>query len=376
MDGQRTGVWQERAARIFVILACVLGGYLFVTRAAGLILPFLLAFLLAALIRRPAAYLEKKSKLSRRTISVVLLIVLLLLIGMLLFWACRRILLEVQKLARSLENNGELWGRRISEAMDVLSELTSHIPFLSHLKAEQGLSRLWTWMDAQIAQMLSDVARQISSRLPELITSFFRGIPSVAIFLLTFLLSCFYCCADGERITEAMLGWLPAQWKKRLDHSRARLSRVGARYLRAYFLLFVLTFAQLFIGFSFLRLPYTLLPALLISLVDILPLLGAGTVLAPWGVIELLRGNTGLGTGLLALCGIVVALRQISEPRIVGGSIGLHPLATLFAAYVGLGLFGVIGMILGPVAALLIKSFLIKADGQAMLSESLHPPKT
>ena len=125
--------------------------------------------------------------------------------------------------------------------------------------------------------------------------------------------------------------------------------------------------------------PYTLLPALLISLVDVLPLLGAGTVLAPWGVIELLRGNTGLGTGLLALCGIVLALRQISEPRILGGSIGLHPLATLFAAYVGLGLFGVFGMVLGPIVLLLIKGFWPQNDtvrGQAICSESLRPPKT
>ena len=80
MDREKQAdVWQERAARIFVVLAVVGGVYLFLRWAVGLLLPFLLAFLLSALIRRPAAYLERKSKLSRRTISVVLLLVLLLL---------------------------------------------------------------------------------------------------------------------------------------------------------------------------------------------------------------------------------------------------------------------------------------------------------
>ena len=103
---------------------------------------------------------------------------------------------------------------------------------------------------------------------------------------------------------------------------------------------------------------YTGWPSM-IALVDILPVLGVGTVLVPWGLLELLRGETGTGTGLLVLCAVMMLARQLLEPRIVGKSIGLHPLATLFAAYAGLQLFGLAGMLLGPAVALLVKGWVV-----------------
>ena len=379
-DG-KAGAWQERAAKLFVVLATLGVVYLVLDKAIRLVLPFLLAFLLSALIRPIAAFMQRRWRFPKKVAAIILLLLLLGSLVALLFFAFGRVALELQKLSERLSNNGELWGKRISEAMGVLRELTSHIPILSRLKGQGNLTQLWSWMDERIARLLSDTVARMSAQVPRLLGAFVRGIPSVAIFVLTFLLAAFYTCADGEKITQAMLGWLPKTWRDRLLESRGLLSRMGGRYLRAYFLLFLLTFLELFVGFSILRLPYTLLPALLIALLDVLPVLGVGTVLAPWGAIELLRGNGGLGTGILVLCGVIVVLRQICEPRIVGESLGLHPLATLFAAYVGLQLFGVLGMLLGPAGALLVKSLLGQGDlrgergAQAICSDSLHPPK-
>ena len=98
------------------------------------------------------------------------------------------------------------------------------------------------------------------------------------------------------------------------------------------------------------------LPALLISLFDLLPLLGVGTILIPWGLLALLSGNTVLGSGLLVLCGIVLLVRQLLEPKILGESLGLHPLLTLLAVYAGLRLGGVWGMIAAPAVAVVVRS--------------------
>lgn len=367
MDGGRSGgVWQERAAKVFLALVATGAAYLLFSRVLGLVMPFLLAALLAALIRPCAAFAEKKWRMPRRVGSIVLLLLLMLVLSVTVTAGCRRLLLEIQKLTEHIGSGGELIGARIEQALEVMSGLTEHIPFLSHLKARESLEGFWTQVDAKLAEIISDTLGRWSAKIPELIGAFIRGVPSALILGVTFLIASFYLCADGERIAASLSSLLPQALRRRFPDGRARLARLGGRYLRAYFLLFLLTFGELFIGFTVLRLPYTFLPALLISLVDILPVLGVGTVLIPWGIVELLRGNVALGTGLLVLCGIMLLIRQLAEPRIVGGSLGLHPLATLFAAYVGLRLFGLLGVLFGPAAALVVKNLFFNEKKDAL----------
>ena len=364
-NGQGQVNWQERAAKWFVILSALGVAYLLMSTALKLLLPFLLAFLLAALIRPGAAFLECKCKIPRKVGAIFLLLMLLVLMSVLIGLGCERLTLELQKLTSHMGSNGEAIGQWISQARDVVTRLTAHVPLLTRLTEQQSLSGFWAQVDAKIAEIVSNTLTRVSSRIPDMIAAVARAVPSALIFFVTFLLSVFYFCADGTKITQAVLGWLPENMQRRFPAAKERLTRVGGRYLRAYFLLFLLTFAELFVGFTVLRLPYTFLPALLIALVDILPVLGVGTVLIPWGAIELLRGNVGLGTGLLVLCGLMLLLRQVIEPRVVGASLGLHPLATLFAAYVGLQLFGLFGMLVGPAVALIVKDLLERGEGQS-----------
>ncbi len=351
--------WQERAARLFVALAVGALVYFFIGTILRVLLPFALAACLAALLRPLAARIARKCRISPKVVSVLLLIVILLLIGTLVFGGCQRLIWELQRLIDQVGTDGEGWSRRISEIMEVLTALSEHIPFLSHIrKNNHAMTEFWQQVDARLADMLSDTLTRLSSRIPDLIAALIRAIPSTAIFFLTFLLSAFYLCADLSGITHALLCLLPSRWQERARRGAGRLRELGGNYLRAYFLLFLMTFVELLLGFTFLRLPYIVLPALLIAIIDILPVLGVGTVLVPWALIELLRGNGGRGGGLLALCVVVLLIRQLTEPRIVGKSIGLHPLATLFAAYAGLQLFGLFGMLIGPAVALLVKGYL------------------
>lgn len=351
-------VWQERAAVLFVILATGVIVYLLLARVVGLLMPFLLALLLAAVVRPIAALLERKWRLPRRVGAILLLLLLLGLSVTLVTLVCRRAITELERLADYVSGGGELLGARIEQALEVLTGLTEHIPFLSRLKAREALSGFWAQVDAKLVEIISDTLGRLSAKIPEMLTGLLRSIPSALVFLVTFLLSAYYLCADTDKISSGVIAYLPTSVRERLPTLKARLARLGGRYLRAYFLLFLMTFTELFLGFSVLSLPYTFLPALVISVVDILPVLGVGTVLVPWGLIELLRGNVALGTGLLILCGVVLLVRQIAEPRIIGGSLGLHPLVTLLAAYVGLRLFGLVGMLLGPAAAMVVKSLL------------------
>ena len=96
--------------------------------------------------------------------------------------------------------------------------------------------------------------------------------------------------------------------------------------------------------------------AFLVSIIDILPILGTGIVLVPSSIVLLLARNYYFGFGILIIYAVILLVRQIAEPKIVGKSIGLSPLVTLVSMYAGFKLFGFFGMIIGPAMALIIKS--------------------
>jgi sporulation integral membrane protein YtvI len=233
------------------------------------------------------------------------------------------------------------------------------------------LESFWRQVDASVAALVSDAITRWSSKIPNAVGALLRALPSTLIFFLTFLIAVFYCCSDDGRIAMFLRDATPPLWRERLEQLRRSLADVGVRYLRAYLLLFLLTFAQLYIGFTVLGLEYTFLPALLIALIDILPVLGVGAALVPWGIVQLIGGNTHTGVGLLVLFGILLLLRQILEPRIIGGSLGLHPLATLMVVYAGLRLSGIVGMILAPGVALLLKALWSNHSSHASMESPL-----
>jgi len=121
-------------------------------------------------------------------------------------------------------------------------------------------------------------------------------------------------------------------------------------YLKSYSIMFCLTFVELWIGFLILKVPYTLGLAFGIAVFDLMPILGVGGILLPWGFIALVMGNLPMGIGVIVLYLVIAAVRNAVEPRIVGKHIGLHPLATLVAMVVGLKLAGLVGMLLLPIS--------------------------
>ena len=125
--------------------------------------------------------------------------------------------------------------------------------------------------------------------------------------------------------------------------------------IRAQLTLTAITFCELFIGFSILRVNYAFLFALLTAVFDALPILGVGGILLPWALYSLLSGNYLYAVGLLVIYGVIFIVRQFLEPRIIGTQIGLPPIVTLMSIYVGLRIFGVFGALLFPIIVITLK---------------------
>ena len=182
-------------------------------------------------------------------------------------------------------------------------------------------------------------------------------------------MACFYFCTDDAASLGAITSRLPVPWQQKLPHVKKDLRDVVHKYLKAYGILLALTFALLLVGFWVLGVEYAFLLALIISVVDLLPLLGVSTVLIPWGIVLLVQKRFYMGIGILILNLTVTVVRQILEPRLLGKSFGLHPLAVLAATYGGWRLFGFAGMVLAPLAVLFCKALFAQVLGKKQRGE-------
>lgn len=338
--------WERIAA---ILLSLTLGSvalYLFFKYLFPVFLPFLIAYLVSLFIRPVSKKLSALLHLPQKLISCLLLGILIVG-GAYLLW-----ILAV----KLIEEAGTLIGQLLRDGT-LTDALESVRGWLLPLAERLGIDLLDSseGLEKTLSDFLYSALASLGAKLPDMIGALFSSLPSVFLLVAITLVAGFYLSADGERITAAIINVLPSTLQNRLFRLRAAFKELLGRYLKAYFDLFLLTFVLLLVGFLILRVEYALLFSLLVAFADFLPVLGVGTILIPWGLIAILQKDYYLGFGLLILYLVISLIRQFAEPRLIGKSLGLHPLLALLSTYAGLVLFGFWGMLLGPAAAILFK---------------------
>jgi sporulation integral membrane protein YtvI len=262
---------------------------------------------------------------------------------------------ELSRLVSELTADTEGLAGAVEALLSKVESVSSHIPFLRRFEDAPFYADLCASVDSLVESGVVKLTEAVTARLPGAAMTVAGLVPAAFIFLTVTLLACYYFTADDGRLGKALGAALarvtPAPLRDRLPPIGRRLRRLGRQYLRACLLLGLLTFCLSFIGLAILRVPYAFILALLLAVVDLLPLLGTGVILIPWALICLLLGQAKLGIGLLILYGAATLIRQVLEPKLIGDGLGLHPLLSLFSMYAGLRLFGVWGMILAPLVA-------------------------
>lgn len=355
----------KRLAAILFCAGCAVAVlFLLLRYALGIFLPFIIALILAASVDRPANILSKRLGLSKRLCSILLLLLLLVLLSAVITLILQRLLSESQRLLYQLAKGDSGLGDAISALFDRVSSIGDKaLPIFDRLMSHELFAHLAESIDSTVESAISSTVSSLTESLTSFFIGFFSSLPGSVLFISVTLIASFYLCADYDKIKKRAFALLPIGIASLLLRLKNQLRDSAAAYLRAYLLLFMLTFIQLLVGFSILGTPYPLLLALLVALLDLLPVFGVGAVLVPWGLAELiLFGDMYVGMGLLILYVIVIVIRQITEPKVVSDSLGLHPLITLIAMYVGFRLIGVLGMIVGPVAATVGKAVIRAAS--------------
>lgn len=259
-------------------------------------------------------------------------------------------------------------------AVKELDSLAKTIPDIQNT-AQQGMDLLQDWLVGVVQQapdgirpLLTHTAQdlftdepkimeQVTSRLPEIFTSVLGKIPNGALGVGTGILSGFMISSRLPHLKKNFANQLPRSWHEKYLPALKRVRKALGGWLKAQLKLSGITYVIVAAGFLLLRIRYGFLLALLVALVDAVPLLGTGTVLLPWALVALLQGDHLLAIGLLCIYGAAMLTRTVLEPRLVGKHLGLDPLVTLVFLYLGYRFWGIFGMVISPMLATAAKSF-------------------
>jgi len=186
------------------------------------------------------------------------------------------------------------------------------------------------------------------------------NIPDFFITVLISLVSVYFFMADRERIFEVMVNACPAWIKNQWQLTKAGLKRAMAGYFRAQGILMAIVGFIGMVGLIVLGNPYALVLGIVFAVLDFIPMLGPALILIPWAGISFITADIRLGFGLLIIYGVITVVRQIVQPKILGGQMGVHPLASLMSMFIGFRIFGILGFVVGP--SLLIVFLAIKEE--------------
>lgn len=344
--------------------------YLFFKYAFGVLFPFLCALAAAAVFQRPVNFICKKTPIKRGIASVFMVLVgtLVILAAFVLIFI--RLGVELKGFFQYLMIQLEDIPRFIAKIEGAVSQGLSFLPD----KLEQTvtsffsekLSILLNAPDKPVGGSLGLNFSMLSTPLLS-VWNTAKQIPTTLISVVMAVVACCFMTADFVNVKRIFLGLFPTQTREKLVRSKRLLVPALGKMGRAYGLIIMITFCELSLGLFLLKLigvyqgGYILVISLITALIDIVPILGTGTVLVPWAIFCLFNGNYGLAIGIFVVYVCITVIRQIIEPKLVASQLGIPPFATVIAMYIGTRIFGFIGLFLLPITLVMIK--LLNDDG-------------
>lgn len=328
-----------------IIIGCIVLGCKYLL---PVLMPFVIAFLIATILNRPIGFVTRKLKINHKFTASCFVLLFIFLFGGLI----------------SLVVSGIFNG--IQAIFSYLPELFSNviIPLLEEVIVRlDGMFKYWNipWLDilatnsetivASINQSVNSISNGILSSLASVI----KFVPGLFMQTVITIIATFFISMDYHKINAYFMRQLSDEKKEVFYRVKDYVFHIIPKFIMSYGAIMCLTFIELLIGFKILGVPYAALIALIIAVLDILPVLGTGGVLLPWAIFSLVVGNFKYAIGMVVIYLVITIIRNIVEPRLIGKQMGLHPVLTLASMLVGLRLFGFLGLFIMPLGLSLFK---------------------
>lgn len=341
---ERGRLWVRLGVRLLLAVGIVLVLRYLVPPLLSLLMPFVLALITAWLLNPVVKGLQRRLGLSRGVLSLFLILLAFAAAGGILFGLGYSLFSEVSALLNNWEGSWNTLQTGVDAAGAWLDKLLAYLP-----------GEVETFVNGNLDQLWSAFSGWVSSVVPMVGTwagNFAMGVPSFVVALIVFIMAAYFITADYPHYRFLMTDRLPPEVRTFVSHVKHTALGAFAGYVRAEIIISAGVFAILLVGFLLIGQPYAVLLALLLAVLDFIPIIGSGTVMVPWAFIDLLTGNWVHAVGLMVVWGIICVFRRVAEPKAVGSQTGLSPILSLISMYVGMRVGGVLGMILGPVLCL------------------------
>lgn len=326
----------------------LVGGVLLAKYAWEYLTPFVIAFVVAFCLKPLVNKVNVYLKIKRSVAAILVVAIFYITAGVAVSLLGIQLVLFARNLIYTLPEYYAV------EVAPVISEILHDLQkFISSI--DPGVTAL---MEEYITGLLADLASWVSSFSVAMLAKISSGIatvPGLFIKTLITIVASFFISVDYYNITLFIANQLSIKWIGILYDAEEYAKTALMQYIRSYSLILIITFCEIGVGLWLLGIKKAAIIALLISIFDILPAVGTGGIIIPWGIISIILGNIPLGIGMFALYLIVTVVRNTIEPKIVGEQVGLHPVATLMSMFLGSKLLGIVGLFGFPIGLVILK---------------------
>ncbi len=343
---QRGRLWLRLGIRLVLFLLVLLLLARFGPFLLSVLMPFLLAAGVAWLLNPAVGWLHKKLGWPRKLLSLLLILLAFAAIFGLLWALIASLVSEVAALAGNWTSLVAALEGTATAAGEAFSRLLDLLPPTVRDTADALTARLFEWLETVIPRVLG-MAVDYAANMA-------KGLPSFAVAAVAFLMASYFITADYPSLRARVANRLPQGPRFFFVQVKRAVSAGFGGYLKAEIIISIGVFFILLGGFLLIHQDYAILLALGLAVLDFIPILGSGTVMVPWAVVDLFMGDFRHAVGLGVVWGLVALFRRLAEPKILGDQTGLSPILSLVSIYVGMRLGGVAGMILAPVLCLVV----------------------
>lgn len=313
-------------------------------------MPFVIGWIISMIANPLVRLLERKLKIVRKHSSMIIIIGVLAVVILAGYFAGAKLISETVNLVNSLPHIYKSFQEDFVEIGEKLQVFYNRLPF----DIQKNISEV----TADFSSYISGAVQAIGEPTFEAAGKFAKNVPGTLIGIIMCILSAYFFTADRDSILKMIQKNVPQGIWKQSSNVIKDLKHVVGGYFKAQFKIMGVVYIILIIGLLILRVDYVLLVGFLIAFLDMLPFFGTGTVLGPWAIIKILTGDYAMAVGLIILYLVTQLVRQIIQPKILGDTIGMNPLATLFFMFIGYKISSIIGMIIAvPLGMILINLY-------------------
>jgi sporulation integral membrane protein YtvI len=329
----------------FLILLSIIFVFLIGYWVLPVSLPIILA-LITAMVLEPAVKMFERYKVKRSLAIFIVFFLFLCLLSLSSYLIVTKIVTEaidvVEHSPQYIKDVNELWLKFETKMNDASQDLPKEL--VKEISDHVNESLMKTNVELQSIDWIGRVTN-ILITLPNYLVSF-----------IVYLIALFLFLVELPKIKLRLYSYLSQKTADKVRFMTTRLSSVMLGFLKAQFFVSIIIFIVALVGLLFIMPKVALVMALIIWFIDLIPIIGSIAILAPWALYHFIAGDIVLATKLIILATVLLIIRRTIEPKVMGKHIGLSPLATLIAMYLGLKLLGAIGFFIGPFIVIVFNS--------------------